>query len=198
VSTPSPIEDIQAWAFCWLGGEMLPAVCEISGDTGWDIDVKKTKGQDGAVIQDNGIQPAKLRMTLTFVPAFWSKVQEILERVSPTQIGGKRKPVEIRNARTDARGIHSVYIETIGLPDVDSKGVMSISLGLLQWIPEPKATKAAGKGKAPKSAIERDPGAPGSFISPLNPPVVTDVIDPENQFTPQADRDFLDFMQTAL
>lgn len=194
--TPSPVEDPQAWSFLWLGGEMFPAACEITGSTQWDLDVKKTKGQDGVGIKDNGTTPAKLSATLTFVPKFWAKVQEILDRVSPPQLGGKRRPVEIKNARTDARGIHSVYITEIGLPQTDDHGMMSFTMSLLQWIPEPKATKAGTGGKkTPKSAVERDPFKPGSYVQPIFAPVGTSLSSGHGS---QEDEDWARFMNGTM
>ena len=197
MATPSPVEDSQAWAFVWLGGEMLPAVANITGTTSWDIDVKKTKGSDGATIEDNGIQPAKLSLGLTFVPQFWARIQEILETVAPSQLGGKRKPVEIQNARTDARGIHSVYITDIGLPVVDANGMMSMDVGLLQWVPEPKKSKS-GKGKTAKQKVERDPFSPGSLVQLPDSSVVGAWVDPASPDSAPADKEWLQAMQSGV
>jgi hypothetical protein len=198
MATPSPVEDPQLWSFMWLGGEQLPCVCQITGSTGWDIDVKKSKGSDGAEVKDNGTVPAKLSAKLTFVPMFWKKIQEILERVSPSQIGGKRKPVEIKNAATDARGIHSVYITEIGLPEVDSKGMMTQSLSLLQWLPQPKKTKAGtgANAKTPKAAASFEPKPPYSVFTPLAAPPTLEKY--ESGHGTEEDQGFLDFMQNAV
>ncbi len=196
MATPSPVEDPQAWAFVWLGGEMIPAAAEITGAPGWDIDAKKAKGSDGYSIQDNGIKPAQHTLKLTYVPKFWAKVEEILNRVAPPQLGGKRKPVEIKNARTASRGIHSVYVESVSLPEVDDNGMMSQTLSLMQWVAEPKPTKAAaGSGsKTPKSGTDRDPFKDGSFVQPLYKPYYPEVL----AHGSKADKDFADFMQNAI
>ena len=50
--TPSWEDDSKAWATCRIGGDLLPGTCEVSGSVALDIDVKKSKGKDGAVLQE--------------------------------------------------------------------------------------------------------------------------------------------------
>jgi hypothetical protein len=200
MGTPNPIEDSALWSFCWLGGEQLPAVCEVTGASGVDLDVKKAKGSDGATITDNGYTPAKLSLKATFVPQFFAKMQEICDRLNPRKPGGPRKPVEIRHARTDFLGIHSVYIQEISTPDTDDRGMMSLSISLLEWVPEPKKTKTGTSVKVFKAdppPFER----PKSFVTQQFSPTPADSgayhTGPNGSMTP-ADEDFLNFMQNTM
>lgn len=198
MSTPNWVEDSQLWSFCWLGGDMFPAACEVTGASGIDLDIQKSKGHDGAYVKDNGVTPSQLTLVLRFVPQFFAKIQEICNKINPRKMGGARKPISIKHARTDFLGIHSVVVQEISTPDVDDHGIGSLTIKLVEWIPEPKKTKTTGKAasKTAASDVERDPFKPGSFVQPLTKPIINDTY--ESGHGKQEDKDFLNFMQNAI
>jgi len=199
--TPTPVEDPQAWAIVALADMDLPGYATFEGlASEADVDVQKSKGKDKAKFKDNGAKPAEFVINIAFIPAFQAKLEEICAIIHPNKAGGERRPVSIRNARTSFLGINSVYIRKIVPPEYDSKGLGSMSIGVMEYVAEPKETKAktGGAGGATKSAVERDLWGPGSFIEPLDAPILTETIDPNNEFTPQADKDFLDFMNGTM
>ncbi|HVU05234.1 MAG TPA: hypothetical protein VHE30_25975 [Polyangiaceae bacterium] len=164
MSTPSWVEDSTSWSTVKLAGKALPGCAKVTGEGGTDLDVPKAKGNDGARVRDNGYTPAELTMVCQFTDKHFGPLMEILIPLARPTGGKKRMPVTIEHARTSVLGIHSVYVGKISTPDIDSLGIGSIQVGLVEWIPEPKKVKRAASNRA-TSTVERDPFAPGSLIS---------------------------------
>lgn len=199
MTVPGWRENPELWGTAWMGGHRLPGSVKISGGLETDIDAKKSKGADQATITDNGVQPASLDMMWRFLREHWPEVQRICRDIYPPNPGGKRKPVEIKHARTDFLDIHSVYIRYLSTPDLE-RWIGTLSMRLLQWVPQPKPARP--QTKQVQSEVQRTPEGPGTFVTLLSSPTPAGVnglggTGPNGVFT-QADQDFTDFLQNAI
>lgn len=183
------------WSGCVLGGHDLrmsgTGVAKVTGKCGVELDVQKSKGQDGATIQDNGSKNEPLELVWRFTEKDWAAAQVIIADINPRKPGARRSPLELKHPRTDIFGLNLVYVENIETPDVE-KEIYTVKIYLLEWTPQPKKTKAT---KTPKAQIQRAIEGPGTFVQLLNRPPLTEVV---QRGVTQADDDFLDFMQNAM
>lgn len=141
-------DDPLAWDTLWLGGELWPGICEISGaGVGRKIDVKKSKGSDGATLKDEGYQLAKLTIRLTiYSESDWRSLQALLPTVHPKRKGGVRTPLEITNPQANLLGISQIYIDKIGIPKkpTSGDGLLTLDMSAIEWVPTPKPIKSGG------------------------------------------------------
>jgi hypothetical protein len=148
-----------AWDTLILGEDTWPGVWEISGPgVSRKIDVKKTKGQDGATMKDEGYQPARLTLTgIVWTEDQWDELQRLVAKVHPRKAGGSRTPLEIYHPQSSLLGINQIYIDKIGIPrkPTAGDGKLSISMSALEWVPAPKPVKTGagtGTGNSPPPA----------------------------------------------
>jgi hypothetical protein len=184
-------DDPYGWTTLEIGTHKFPGVARLTGTLKRDLDVQKSKGNDGATIKDNGYDPTPMAVELEYLPKQHADMMRIFADLNPR--GQKeRTAYSIQFAPANDVGIHTVYVESLDIPTVD-RGIGKTRVQLLEWVAEPKKTKA-GKG-TPKQAVQRTLEGPGTFVTLLNKPPVTDVIE---RGVTQADDDFLDFMQNAM
>jgi hypothetical protein len=142
--------DPLAWDTLVLGGVTWPGVCDITGGgLVRKIDVKHAKGQDGATITDEGLEPAKLDITLTvYNQTDWQLLQELLPTVWPRKKGGERTPLEIVHPKAALLGIRYIYLTEVPIPEFDkAKQLLTVTLKCMEYVPQPAAPKkAAGTG----------------------------------------------------
>ena len=135
-------EDAAAWDACWLGDDFLPGIVEVEVDKSRDVDEKKSKGQDGPRLSDDGYPAARVVITLRIWTAEqWDEWQEVYSRIDPQRPGALREPLTILNAETRYRGIDTVYVTRITGRTPQQGGVKTETIECLQWFPEPKPTK---------------------------------------------------------
>jgi len=148
---PSWIDDADAWDRVGLADFYLPGICTVSGlEIARDIDVKKTKGSDGATMTDNGIDPAAFSITMHMTAEEWPMWLAVLPKVHPRRPGGAREPMAIRHPEPNALGITNIYVKTIKVSPPSPRGGYTVTLGVIEWFPAPKPVKkAAGKGTPP-------------------------------------------------
>jgi hypothetical protein len=141
-------DDPLVWDTLFLAGEIWPGVCEISGaGVSRKIDVKKSKGSDGATIKDEGYQPAKLTIRLTiYSENDWQLLQALLPSIHPKRKGGVRTPLEISNPQANLLGITQIYIDKIGIPKkpTSGDGLCVLDMSAIEWVPTPKPIKTGG------------------------------------------------------
>jgi len=139
-----------AWDQCYLKGKQWPGICNITG-TGIErkIDVKKSKGQDGATINDEGMELARFEIEFLLYSRYcWELFQEYLPDILPSQPGGPRDPISIIHPVPNVLGITEIYIYKISPPELDkSKGWAVVKLSAIEWQPEPEPVKE-GTGEA--------------------------------------------------
>ena len=102
------------WDQLILAGNTWPGLADVSGSgVKRRIDVKKTKGKDGAVLKDNGMDPAKLKINLRIWTAEqWSRFNELLPLIHPKRKGGSREPTEIIHPQANLLGIKAILAES--------------------------------------------------------------------------------------
>jgi len=144
--------DSYEWDYLYLAGQQWPGICEVTGSgVSRRIDAKATKGSDGAVLKDNGMDLAKLTLKLTLWDADqWANVQALLPTVHPRRAGGARNPTSISTPYTKLLGINNIYIKSIGIPQLDkTKQILTLTMQAIEWVPAPKPVKhAAGGGSS--------------------------------------------------
>ena len=175
------------WDRLLMADNIWPGLAEISGSgVKRRMDVKKTKGKDGGTLKDNGMDPAKINISLRLWTAeHWKKFNELLPLIHPKRKGGSRTPTEIVHPQCNALGISTIYISQISFPELDrSSGVMTVSMSAIEWMPAPAPVKraagtaggkATGKKEGPKDFLDSaldigkealtDPGKAANLIA---------------------------------
>lgn len=136
--------DTYEWDYLYLAGERWPGICEVSGSgVSRRVDAKATKGSDGAVLKDEGMNLAKLTIKLTlWNEEQWTMLQELLPSVHPRRAGGARTPTSIITPYTRLLGIDNIYITAIPVPALDkSKQILTVTMQAIEWVPTPKPVK---------------------------------------------------------
>ena len=136
-----------------------PGLADVSGSgVKRRIDVKKTKGKDGAVLKDNGMDLAKLKINLRIWTAEqWSRFNELLPLIHPKRKGGSREPTEIIHPQANLLGIKAIYINQIDFPDLDrSNGIMTVTMSAIEWIPRPAPVKRGAGTAGGKATTTQD------------------------------------------
>jgi hypothetical protein len=135
-------EDSEAWDRLILGKTILPGIWKVEFSLKREIDKKKAKGVDGARFKDLGYLPAELTFTGQFISAAdWKAMQTAMDAIHPRTAGGVRNPLSIEHPKTRFAKIDTVYITEVDAPDLDERGVLTISIRALQWVPQPKKAK---------------------------------------------------------
>lgn len=149
-SIPFWLDDPKAWSSCQLGPDTLPGIVTVTPDKARDVDVKKTKGKDGASQTDNGTTPGKVTIELWLgTRAHWQAWLAIRPRIDPLRPGSTRTPIEIHHPATDEAGIRNVYVTKITASPPSAKAGRKIRIECNEWFPETKKTKA-NTGKSAK------------------------------------------------
>lgn len=131
-----------AWNRVQLGSYVLPGVCTVTGlRTGQQIDVKKQKGTDGAVIEDNGIEPARFRIEVRLNEELWLAFQDVLQYIDPRRPGAARSPLPIIHPAPNFLNIREILITSITMGAPSARNGLLVTLACLQWFPQPKPQK---------------------------------------------------------
>lgn len=148
-------EDPLVWDTVEIAGKKFPGVATIRGPgLKRKIDVKKPKGSDGASLKDEGIEPAKLEITLLIWNRFfWEQLQGLIPIITPRKKGGARRPTTIVHPLTRLLNITNIYIDGIPIPEHDKQnGFLRVKFTAIEWFPAPKPVrKAAGSGGSNKA-----------------------------------------------
>lgn len=144
-SIPFWDDALASWDKVRLGDTTLPGVCSVGGSAKRDVEVKKSKGSDGASIKDNGYEPAKLTIEWRIYTADqWLEAQAFLPQIHPRTKGGDRRPVAIGHPAPNFLGVDTIYVEEITFPEVTGEKEISIRISAIEWSEEPKKPKAGG------------------------------------------------------
>jgi len=140
------------WDTLYLAGERWPGICEVTGaGVSRRVDAKATKGSDGAVLKDQGMNLAKMTIkVMVYNRTDWAELQRLLPTVHPRRPGGARTPTSIVTPYTKLLGIENIYITSIPIPSLDkSKQQLTLTMQAIEWVPQPKPVKhAAGGGSS--------------------------------------------------
>lgn len=140
---PSWIEDPDSWDRVGLADFWLPGICTVSGlEISRAVDIKKTKGSDGATLTDNGIDPATFQIEVRLTANEWPLWLAILPKIHPRRAGGTREPQKITHPEPNHVGIENVYIRKIRTSPPSPRSGRTVILDVVEWFPAPKKAKA--------------------------------------------------------
>lgn len=146
----SPHWDLADWDQLTLGSTVLPGVWDIEGDASRRIDVKTRKGQDGAIIKDEGYQNAPITLVGQFSSQeHWAAMQKALKEIHPRRKGAARDPLALVHPAAAALGIDAVYVVSVGTPKRIGLGIVELRIECIEWIPKPKAVPKRIQAVAP-------------------------------------------------
>jgi len=134
----SPHWDVSDWDKLTIGTTVLPGVWSVDGSADRRIDVKPRKGQDGAVIKDEGYQNAKITLTGRMTTAEdYDALQVALKEIHPRRKGAARDPLSIVHPAITSLGVEAVYVTSIATPKIDN-GICTQTIEVLEFTPQPK------------------------------------------------------------
>ena len=154
-SIPYPEDNGALWDRIKLGPYVLPGSWTVGGSIPRRIDVKKTKGADGARFRDQGYIPGVIPLTGELIGATdWNEMVKIAKILTPRKRGVSLEPIAVEHPAFTFLGITNVLVQEVFAPTLDG-GKISCRIRVLEWTPKPK------KKKEPKNF----PLAVGSFAS---------------------------------
>lgn len=133
------------WDRLQLGNFHMPGAWTVTCECSRDIDVKKSKGKDGAHVQDHGYRPATIHLKGTiWEREQWKLLQTILPELHPRKKGGDRAPLNAEHPALAIMGVHTIYVHKIHAPEIGDKG-LELDIECLEWTP-PKGVKKKPAG----------------------------------------------------
>jgi hypothetical protein len=161
---PHWFEDSNAWDTLTLGPHQMPGIWTVDGPIKRAIDVKKSKGQDGARLKDEGQEPGGFDIVGKLVSKEdWDKLQVIMPDLHPKKLGGEREATAIDHPATSLIGIEFIYINEIYTPTIDN-GILMVRMHAFQWTKTPPVKKKQ----------KNQPAKPGGVDVAASPPPSTD------------------------
>jgi len=127
------------WDKLVLGDNVMPGIWEINGGVcERQVDHKKTKDKDKAVIKDLGLLPPRLQAKgRLYSREDWEALQKIMPDIHPRKAGGPKFPLKIYHPAAAIMGVSTIYVERIRPPEIDN-GVLSFSIDMIEWTETPK------------------------------------------------------------
>lgn len=139
MTQPSPHWDQAEWSKLKIGATDLPGTWEVEGAASRNVDVKQTKGKDGAVLKDEGYENAKITLIGRLVSkADYDALQVAIAEIHPRRKGAARDPVSINHPALTVLGVDAVYVTSIAAPRLDSVGMLEQRIEVLEYTPQPK------------------------------------------------------------
>ena len=142
-SIPYPEDDGALWDRVKLGPYVLPGTWTVGGGVDRRIDVKKSKGADGARFRDQGYLPAPITLTGTLIGATdWNEMGQALKGLTPRKRGVSLDPLAVEHPAFTMLGITNVLVKKVSAPQLNG-GQIRISIDVLEWFSKPKPKKPA-------------------------------------------------------
>lgn len=140
-SIPYPEDDGALWDRLVLGPHVLPGTWVVSGAAGRRVDVKKSKGSDGARFRDQGYDPAPLTLTGTLIGASdWNEMVKIAKILTPRSRGVAMEPIACEHPAFAYLGITNLLVLKVFAPQLDGGKIRSV-INVTEWVPRPKKKK---------------------------------------------------------
>lgn len=166
-SPTNPFLDPQAFDVVKIAGVECPGICVLTGfarSAEWDI--KKGRGTKGGTATLSQLPPSKGSIEFSLWTdaqfEFWNTTYRKLFIVDPTRKGGSA--MDIYHPALAEIGVHSVVVEEIGALEHKGKGLYSITVKVIEYLPPPKKTitstpsgSKSGGNKSGKSGSADDP-----------------------------------------
>jgi hypothetical protein len=138
--------DAAAWYTCQLGEFILPGISTLDGfDREQDVDEKKSKGKDGATLEDNGRVLAKGRVICEITAGQYPVMLGIMRELDPQKPGGVRTPRTIVHPHANEVGVTQIYVKKISRSAPTAAGGRTVTFDCIEWTPQPKKTNAKKK-----------------------------------------------------
>ena len=133
------------WDRLKLGPHHMPGAWEVTCECERELDVKKSKGQDGAHIKDHGYVPGSVQLRGRFLSKDeWTEMQKLLPELHPRKKGGERHPLAVEHPALSVMGITTVYVFKIHSPRIVDNGLLELEIECIEWTP-PKKAKTSTK-----------------------------------------------------
>lgn len=165
-----PFSDPQSYDVVTIDGLENPGIIAPGGITGFkreaEWDVKKGKGTKGGTMTLSQLPPSKGSIKFLLWSKFhvdaWDQLYRQRFRYDPTK--KTKQAVDIYHPSLQKLDIHSVVTESISLETPEGKGLWSITVDLLEYLPPPKKTvtstpsgSTSNKNKAGATGKSDDP-----------------------------------------
>ena len=141
----------------------------VGGDCGIKIDVKTAPGVDGTTIRYQGVEPAKVTLTLLL----WQEehlraFEALVALIRPKAAKSPPSPVEIVHPLLELYGLRQFYVERPSLPTRAAGGHSEVTLGCVEWFSAPKAAKVGVKPRVGTSTVNGVPvgGGVSTYFTP--------------------------------
>jgi hypothetical protein len=142
-------DDGDPWDKLILGDNVMPGVWTITGgECARQVDHKKTKSKDKALIKDLGLLPPRLQIKGRMASRLpngeptghWEALQKIMPDINPRKAGGPKFPLKIYHPAAAIIGVNTIYVERIRPPEVNANGILEMQLDVIEWTETPKKT----------------------------------------------------------
>ncbi len=146
--------DTYEWDTIYLAGVRWPGIASVSGKgIARRIDVKRSKGSDGARLKDEGNDPGEFSISiLIYNQGDWVELQRLLPSVSPRRPGGPRSPIGVIYPSLQVLGITTCYIKGVPVFALDkATQQLTVTLECIEWIARPKPVKKGSGTKGGKA-----------------------------------------------
>ena len=131
------------WNLPELAGKTLPGLWSVRITFKRDIEKKKQKGKDGALITDQGDNPTEIEFRgRIFTEEDWNTWQEISPIFFAKKKGAERSPISVVHPQTAAKNITTLYIEELSEELNDQDDVMIVTIKTIEWTARPKEVVA--------------------------------------------------------
>jgi hypothetical protein len=136
-------QDASAWWTAQIGEFVLPGICTCEGfDRAQELDEKKSKGNDGATLEDNGRPLAKGVIHQEITAADWPLAHKIMQSLDPQQKGAVRQPQALIHPHPNALGVTQIRVRKVSITPPTAVAGMVINYDCIEWTPQPKPAKA--------------------------------------------------------
>jgi hypothetical protein len=142
--------DSALWYKAQIGDFVLPGIASVEGFVRkQDVDIKKSKGKDGATLEDNGRVLAEGKIHIEIIAADWSLALGIVQSLDPQKKGAVRQPRELVHPIPNALGVSQIYVREITIAMPTAAAGMVITFDCVEWVPQPKPVKVKKTVEAP-------------------------------------------------
>ncbi len=142
-SIPHPEDNGALWDRVKLGPFVLPGTWTVTGAIERLVDVKKSKGKDGARFKDQGYEPAALTLVGETIGATdFNIMVDVYKILTPRNRGVSLEPIAAEHPSLTILGITNVLVLKVFAP-VLVEGKLRYSIMIKEWVAKPKTKKPA-------------------------------------------------------
>lgn len=140
-SIPHPEDNGALWDRVKLGPYLLPGTWTVGGGVRRRVDIKKSKGADGARFRDQGYLPGEIPLNGELLGATeWNEMVRIAKVLTPRKRGVSLEPLAAEHPAFTLLGITNVLVVDVRAPRLDG-GKIICSISVVEWTSRPKKKK---------------------------------------------------------